>query len=54
MTQNTKLTAAGKTAPGWDDGMVCRRKNMFWEQDFFPGQNAPIDMALFYPGGMLL
>ena len=36
---------------GWDDGMVLRHKNMFWEQEFFPGQNAPIDLALFYPQG---
>ncbi len=41
-------------APVWDDGLVCRNFNSYWENEFLPGQNAPIDLALFYPGGMIL
>lgn len=35
----------------WNDGLVGRSRNAFWDMDFFPRQNAPIDLALFYPGG---
>ncbi len=44
----------GSPSVHWDDAMLCRRKNMFWEQDYFSGQNVPIDLSLFAPNGMIV
>ncbi len=49
----TPVSAFAPTADvQWMDALVGRNGNLFWDGEFFPGQNAPLDLALFYPGGL--